>query len=140
MRTRVEFASEKFPSYGNIDEGANYDQGVFGRRLAEYLSEKLPLQGFEVSGMSVEDWGWRLDIENPEKFPLSVGCSNYGDEGNPHRFLCLIEPSTPFIRKLFNKIDVRETVEKLATTLDRILTGDPDISAVRWWQEGEEAG
>jgi hypothetical protein len=140
MRTRVEFASEKFPSYETIEEGVNYDTGVYGKRLAEYFGEKLPLQGFAVTGMRVEDWGWRLDIANPEKLPLSVGCSSYGDEENPNRFLCLIEPSTPFIRKLFKRIDVRETVERLATALDRILTADPDIGAVRWWQEGEQAG
>lgn len=139
MRTRVEFASEKFPSYETIEEGVNYDTGVYGKRLAEYLGEKLPLQGFEVAGMRVEDWGWRLDIANPEKLALSVGCGSYGDEANPDRFFCLIEPSTPFIRKLFKKIDVRETVEALAAALDRILTGDAGIGAVRWWQEGEDA-
>ncbi len=65
---------------------------------------------------------------------------NHGDGENLNRFLCLIEPSTLFIRSWLRKIDVRETVEALAAALDRILTGDPDIRLVRWWQAGGQPG
>lgn len=60
-----------------------------------------------------------------------IGC---GHQYEPDEaFLIFIEPSKPQIRKgLFNKIDTRADVERVASALDKILRADPDICEIRW--------
>ena len=135
MRSHVEFRSDKFPSYGNNDEGLNFENAVYGKRLAEYLGEKLDLKEMTVSSIYAEDWGWCLEISHTENYRLFIGCGHYQEYENG--FLCFIEPSKPYIRKWFKKINVRETVEKVASALDAVLNKDRDIHSVRWWDEGE---
>lgn len=67
MRTHLEFLSDAFPAYSNEEDEIN--PGIYGKRLAEFLAEKLPGQGFTVLGMPSEDWGWLTYLEN-EAFPL----------------------------------------------------------------------
>jgi hypothetical protein len=43
MKTQVEFRSAKFPPYDNEQEQIN--PGLWGKRLAEYLVEKLAAKG-----------------------------------------------------------------------------------------------
>jgi hypothetical protein len=52
--------------------------------------------------------------------------------------LVFIEPAKPIIRQgLFKKIDTVSEVSRIADALDKILTSDPDIHQVRWWDEHE---
>ena len=135
MRSHVEFRSDKFPSYGNNEEGTNFENGVFGKRLAEYLREKLDLKGMAISSVYPEDWGWCLEISHAENYQLFIGCGHYQEYENG--FLCFVEPSEPYVRKWFKKIDVRETVEKVASALDAVLNKNKGIHSVRWWDEGK---
>jgi hypothetical protein len=135
MRTNVEFRSDKFPTYGNDEEGPNHESGVYGKRLAEYLKEKLTRKGFAVTWCDAEDWGWRIDVSHEGNYDLWIGSGHYQEY--EIGFLCFIEPSKPFIRKWFKKIDVRESVKKIADALDEILNDDKDIQSIRWWDEGE---
>lgn len=48
MKTHVEFNSDKFPSYDTEEEGVNYEAGVYGKRLAEYLRDKLTTKGIKT--------------------------------------------------------------------------------------------
>ena len=53
-------------------------------------------------------------------------------------YLVFIEPSKPVIHKgLFGKIDTTAEITKIAEALDKILTTDPEIRDVRWWNEEE---
>lgn len=54
---QVQFRSSKFPSYGTEEEGANFEAGLWGKWLAEYLQAKLPAKGFPVKFAVAEDWG-----------------------------------------------------------------------------------
>jgi hypothetical protein len=131
MKTHLEFKSENFRSYGDESEGVNWDAGIYGRRLAEYLSEKLAERGIFADGLA-EDWGWYLSVQHTGKFTMFIGCGcNETPEtnGNCHVF---VEPKTPTIRKWFKTIDVKEPVEKLANTLYDILSTDTDIHDLRW--------
>jgi len=127
MKTQLEFRSTKFPPYEGEQEQIN--PGLWGKRLAEYLRQKLPGQGIETGEIYSEDWGWAVPVKN-ETFALWIGCGH--QDGDDDEFLCFIEPSKPVIRKLFKKIDTTEAVAHLAKALDAILTSDPDIRDLRW--------
>lgn len=132
MRTHVEFRSDYFPAYEG--EEGQINPGRFEKRLAEFIASDLPRHGFKVSGVEAEDWGWMIQLEN-DAFPLWIGCGNY--EEYPDGFLCFIEPSKPFIRKWFSKIDTTETVERVASALDAILSASGKVAHQRWWSEAD---
>ena len=132
MRSHVEFDSTDFPAYPNEEDEIN--PGRFGKRLAEFLAQQLPQQGFVVRGIGAEDWGWQIEIEN-SAFPLWVGCGNYEERENA--FLCFIEPSKPVYRKWFKTIQTSETVERLASALEKILQASGKVSRLKWWAEDE---
>ncbi len=133
MKTNVEFRSDKFPPYEGEDEIIN--PGLWGKRLAEYLGERMEGEGIETGEILPEDWGWVLRIKN-DAFPLWIGCGHY--EEFPNGFLCCIEPGKPVIRRFFKKIDTTEQVGRVAEALDRILTSDPEVTDLRWWNEDEK--
>ena len=105
-----------------------------GKRLAEFLRDKLRDEGFGIDDPFTEDWGWVVPVRN-EGFDLSVGCGNYQEY--PDGFLCFIEPHTPFVRRFLRNIDTRERVTALQRAMDRILTEDAGIRAKRWWTDYE---
>lgn len=80
-------------------------------------------------GIGAEDWGWMVEIETRE-FPLWIGCANY--DGAENEFQCFIEPSKPFVRKWFSKIETGPTVEKLAAALEAVLVQSGKVSEFRW--------
>ena len=130
MQTQVTFKSDAFPSFNSDIEGPNFEAGVFGKRLADNIAGKLPDFGFEVATSYAEDWGWAVEIRHDGKFPLFVGCSHVEDTKDG--FQCFIEPSKPYIRRWFKKIDVRETVTSLSAAIKAILETDPRIHSVEW--------
>jgi len=73
MKTHLEFTSTAFPAYPGEDKEIN--PGIFGKRVAEFLAESLPQQGFKVLCIGAEDWGWMVEIENRE-FPLPLKQNN----------------------------------------------------------------
>ena len=127
MKTLVEFKSDKFPPYNGEEEAIN--PGLWGKRLAEYLQDKLPHYGLKVTGIGEEDWGWMVELEN-EVFPLWIGCGHQNGEHN--EFLCFIEPSKPFIRRWFKKFDTRAKVSRIADALKKTLESDSDIYDIVW--------
>jgi hypothetical protein len=134
MKTHVEFRSAKFPAYPGEEEEVNPD--LWGKRLAEYLYEKLKEHGIETKEIFAEDWGWVVPIRH-DAFSMWVGCGHYQEY--PDGYLVFVEPSKPTIRKgLFKKIDTASDVEKAAGAIDRILKSDPDIHDIRWWTENEK--
>ena len=130
MRTHVEFVSSDFSPYTGEEEEINPSR--FGKRLAEFLAQQLPAHGFSVTGVGVEDWGVRVDLDNPDH-PLWIGCGNYEEFENG--FLCFIDPSTPFVRKWFKKFPTAPTVERLAVAIETILQSSGKVSNIRWWSE-----
>ena len=132
MKTHVEFRSDKFPAYEGEEEQINPD--MWGKRLGEYLKERLGSEEIETDELIPEDWGWCLPVKN-DTFSLWVGCGHYLEY--PNGYLCFVEPSKPIIRKLFKKIDTTEQVGRVTEALDKILASDPEITDLRWWDEGE---
>ncbi len=134
MRTHVEFRSSKFPLDPDDDED-EVNSGVWGKRLAKYLQERLAERSIDTGDVFGEDWEWVVPLRH-DAFRMWIGCANYGEEDDG--YLVFIEPSRPTIRKgLFRKIDTTADVAKVADAIDAILTSDPEIRGVRWWAEGE---
>ena len=132
MRTHLEFASTAFPAALGEDQEIN--PGRFGKALAEFLRDALPLHGFKVRRIVAEDWGWMVDLDH-DPFPLWIGCGNY--EEFEHGFLCFIEPSKRTVWKGFSKIDTGPTVERLGIALESILRKSGKVSKLRWWTEDD---
>jgi hypothetical protein len=134
VETHVEFRSAKFPAYPDEEEKVN--PGLWGKRLAEYLYEKLRERGIETNETFPEDWGWVIPIRH-DAFSVWVGCGHYQEY--PDGYLVFVEPSEPTIRKgLFKKIDTTSDVEKVVGAIDGILKADPDIHDIHWWTENEK--
>ena len=127
MKTQVNFRSSKFPPYDGEEEQIN--PGLWGRRLAEYLVEKLAGLDIEAEDIVAEDWGYYLPIRN-EGFELAVCCGH--QDGEDDEFLCFTEPSKPIVKKFFKKLDATSQLMALTAALEEILTSDPDIREVVW--------
>jgi hypothetical protein len=134
MRSHLEFRSGAFPAQPGEEEQIN--PGRWGRALATFLRSELNASGFTGGEPYPEDWGWGVPIDNPE-YALWVGCGNL--DGEEEGFLCFIEPSKPFVRKLFRKIDVTARVEAVAVALEQALRNHPDVRDMRWWSD-EDSG
>ena len=132
MKTHVEFRSDKFPPLLRKEEEINPD--LWGKRLAEYLEQKLNAESIETCEMNPEDWGWVLPIKN-DNFSMWIGCGRYQEY--PDGYLCFVEPHKPVVRKFFKKVDTTQKVGQIVEALNRILTSDSGIRNVRWWEENE---
>src|SRR6187402_2600139 len=125
MKTQVEFRSSKFPPYDGEEEQIN--PGLWGKRLAEYLVQKLAERAIETEEMVAEDWGWYVPVRN-EGFRLALCCGH--QNGDDDEFLCFTDPSTPVVKKLFKKIDATPQLTHLTEALQQILASDPEIREV----------
>lgn len=127
MKTQVEFRSTKFPPYDGEEDEIN--PGLWGRRLAEYLVERLSERGIETANPIAEDWGWYVAL--PHKGHRLAVCCGHQD-GDDDEFLVFTEPSSPIVRRLFKRIDATAALAQLTEALGEILTADPDIHDVTW--------
>ena len=127
MKTQVEFRSSQFPPYDGEEEQIN--QGLWGRRLAEYLARQLAEKGIATEQMVAEDWGWYIPVRN-EGFQLALCCGH--QNGDDDEFLCFTDPSTPIVKKFFKKIDATSQLTRLIEALQQILASDPEIRDIVW--------
>ena len=134
MKTQVEFRSSKFPPYEG--EGEQINPGLWGKRLAEYLAQKLAEKGIATEELVADDWGWIVPVRN-EGFRLGLCCGH--QDGDDDEFVCFTEPSTPIVKKLFKKIDATAQLTRLTEALQQILASDPEIRDVVWTESRDGA-
>ena len=127
MKTQVEFRSSKFPPYDGEEEEIN--PGLWGKRLAEYLVEKLSEKGIKTEGIAGEDWGYYIPVLN-DGFKLAICCGH--QNGDDDEFLCFTDPSTPIVKKFLKKVDATAQLSRLTEALQQILSSDPEIRDVVW--------
>ncbi len=127
MHTQVEFRSSKFPAYEGEEEEIN--PGLWGKRLTEYLAQKLAERGIETEEYAVEDWGCYLPVKN-EGFRLALCCGH--QNGDDDQFLVFTDPSTPRVKKFFRTIDATAQLTRLLDAVREILASDPDIRDIVW--------
>jgi len=127
MKTFVEFRSSKFPPYEGEEAEINPD--MWGKRLAEYMSQKLQERGIKLLEIIAEDWGYYLPIQN-EGFRLALCCGHqYGDND---QFIIFTDPQAPKVRKLLRVIDATSQLTKLVNAVKEILENDPGIYEIEW--------
>lgn len=131
MKTQVEFRSSKFPPYPGEEEQIN--PGLWGKRLAEFLVQKLAEKGIQTDGILGEDWGYYIPVRN-EGFKLAICCGH--QNGEDDEFLCFTDPARPVVKKLFKKIDATPQLSRLTDALHQILSSDPEITHVVWSEPG----
>src|SRR5580692_4370983 len=120
MKTQVEFRSSKFPPYES--EAKIINPGLWGKRLAEYLVQKLAERGIRAEKPVAEDWGWYVPIRI-DGFRLALCCGH--QDGDDDQFLCFTYPSTPVRRRFFFKrIDATPQFTCLIEALQQILASD----------------
>ena len=103
--------------------------GLWGKRLAEYLVEKLSKRGIKTRDIVAEDWGYYIPVEN-EDFKLAICCGH--QNGDDDQFLCFTDPQSPVIKKFFKKIDGRAQLARVTDALQQTLSSDPDIREIVW--------
>ena len=131
MRTNLEFRSAELSGYGS---GQDTPRGEIVARL---LARELPKQGFDVTDVSAEDWGWRVTVAC-DAFPLWVGCGGYEEWEDGH--LCFIEPSKPYVRHWLKRVPTVEIIDRLATALEDVIRADGRARDLRWWTEEASNG
>ena len=127
MKTQVTFRSAQFPAYEGEEDDIN--PGVWGKRLSEYLAVQLSAQGIATDPAIAEDWGWLLPVQN-DAFPMALCCGH--QDGDDDEFVVFTEPSKPFVRRGFKKVDATAQLTTLTAALDHILTADADVADVLW--------
>jgi hypothetical protein len=131
VKTQVEFRSKKFPPYEGEEEKIN--PGLWGKRLAEYLVQRLAEKEIKTQEMIAEDWGWYVPVEN-EGFRLALCCGH--QDGDADEFLVFTDPSFPIVKKLFKKIDATAELTRLTKALEEIFSSDAEITDVVWKEPG----
>lgn len=107
--------------------------GLWGKRLAEYLVDKLSARGIRTGDISAEDWGWRIPVEI-RGVNADVCCGH--QNGDDDQFCCFTDPRTPVFKRLFRRVDVTEQLVRITEALEAILSSDPDIREVTWTEPG----
>ncbi len=132
MKTFVDFRSDKFPPYEGEEEDIN--PGLWGKRLAEYLIEKLSSHGIEIEEIIAEDWGYYIPVVISGS-RLAICCGHqYGDD---NEFLCFTDPDEPVVRKLLKKVDTTQQLSQLLEAIKSILDEDDDIRDINWYTPEE---
>jgi len=127
MKTQVEFRSSKFPPCEGEEEEIN--PGLWGKRLTEYLAQKLAERGIETGEIAMEDWGYRLPVRSDGP-SLALCCGH--QNGDDDQFLVFTDPCTPKMKKLFRTIDATALFTRVLEALRQILETDSDIREIVW--------
>ena len=106
---------------------------MWGKRLAEYLVQKLSEKGIETEKIVADDWGYYIPVQN-EGFRLAICCGH--QNGDADQFLCFTDPGTAVVKKLFKKIDATPQLSRLTEAVQQILASDPEIRDVVWTEPG----
>ena len=128
MRTHLEFHAPMFEEPEGV--GNTYNPDIQGAKLAEFLSQEFKALGY--SGEIIEeDWGWMIDLAN-DGLHTWLGCAAYGSSVD---WLVFIEPSKPFVRRWFRKIDAQPAVARIADQLETVLTTKGSATGLTWWSD-----
>jgi hypothetical protein len=117
----LEFESSAFPIIPGEDEETN--PGVYGKALAQWLSEQLRVAGVPAGEVIPEDFGWCVSVDS-KPHALYVACASTGEIPDQWRVFAFAEGglmarilgkdnSAPSLESLFKV--VRHCLESVAT-------------------------
>lgn len=128
METRADFRSSAF-GRDETDEDDAINEGVWGKRLATYLVERLPSHGVLLHAPIAEDWGWYVPVE-VDGVRLALCCGH--QDGDDDELLIFTDPSTPVVRRGLRKVDLTEPLGRLVAAVRAVLDDAPEIRDVVW--------
>ncbi len=131
MKNFVTFKSELFSDELLDDECT--DPGVITKKLADWLSRKLPENGLPVLKVIPEDWGICITI-TWKPYSLFIGCNAYFDQ--PYWY-CFVMAELGFIQQYIRKIDTTPEINRVCDALNATLIAEPGITDIRWIEESE---
>ena len=121
----LRFESSAFSIAPGEDEETN--PGIFGKALAQWLSEQLATRGFKVTGVFPEDFAWCIGVDsNPHA--SFVACSNTPDHNTQWGVFVVSEGG--LLSRLFGKDKRQEVVASLYSEIKEILSASPSINAL----------
>ena len=122
------FTSDKFAVEPGEQESTN--PGRFGKRLAEWLKQKLVEKGYKIEeGVIPEDWGWLVMVQR-KPCRLWVGCGN--DDGNSVRWKVFVEMEPGLIQRFFNKANYEALRAQLQSEVEEVINLEPEIHNAKW--------
>lgn len=122
----IEFESSAFAVIPGEDKATN--PGIYGKALAQWLSEQLRAAGFSPGPVIAEDFGWCVPIES-EPHSLYVVCASTGDQPDQWRVFAFAEGGV--MARLFGKDRSAESLAALFTALRTCLESAPIIHDLR---------
>ncbi|MGH7484075.1 MAG: hypothetical protein ACREMY_00550 [bacterium] len=120
----LEFESSAFAVAPGEDEETN--PGVYGKALAQWLTEQLRAAGFSVGHVIPEDFGWCVTVGSE---PLYVACASTGERPDQWRVFAFSEGGV--MARFLGKDKRAESLAALYTALRRCLESAPTILNLR---------
>jgi hypothetical protein len=118
----LEFESSLFTVVFGEDDETN--PGIYGRSLAQWLSNQLRVVGVVAGDVKAEDFGWLVPVKS-EPYSLFVACSS-GEKSNQWMVFAYIEGG--LVPRLFRKDKSADLLESLYATVRRCLEKEPSIN------------
>lgn len=133
MNQTVHFRSSAFPPDPAERDEKPLGEGRFGRNCADWLRQQLPKRGIETDGITAVDWGWRVNLRNPQ-FPVYVGCGalEESEEDGSYDFIAFVAAEPTWMQRWFGGVKPKAMLEKIAAELDELLREAPEIREVEW--------
>ena len=119
----LQFESEAFADPPGADAETN--PGIFGKSLANWLSQQLKAQGSTPGEVIAEDFGWCVPL--PQN--LYVACSS-GEEA-PNQWQVFVFAEAGFLSRLFGKDQSSQAVSSAFAAVKGVLQQSPQIRGLR---------
>lgn len=124
------FIRVRSPRFGVLPGEAEelVNEGMYGKALAEYLTDRLRDRGYDAPFFCAEDWGWWVELAG---FPFSFGVCIYGRQlADGQLDLYVTDGATAARRwswRQFRYISTTEAVAKLHADLIAVFEADPEV-------------
>jgi len=122
----LEFESSAFLVEPGEDEHTN--PGIYGRALAQWLTEQLRTQGFPAGEIIAEDFGWCIPIES-KSHSLYVACASADDLKDHWRVFAFAEGG--LMRRLLGEDKSVESVASLFAAVKSVLQSSTQVLGLR---------
>lgn len=120
------FESDAFAPEAGEDKATN--PGIFGKRLAEWLRERLSGSAFTPRDVLAEDFGWLVPVES-SPHSLYVACASTDGTGEEWRVFVFAEGG--LLARLMGRDRRHESVDALHAALRELLGREPAIRNLR---------
>jgi len=118
----LQFESEAFGDPPGTDEETN--PGIFGKSLANWLSQQLQTLGSTPREVIAEDFGWCVPL--PQN--LYIACSS-GEE-TPNQWQVFVFAQGGFLSRLFGKGQDPEALSAAFELVKGVLQRSPQVRAL----------